>query len=112
MRAVRFSLATLLVLAIACGPELAAIYHFNLGLVLQETGLLDDAIAEYRKAIELDPNVAGTHNNLGLALAAKGQYDDAIAEYRIAIDLDPNYATAKANLEKALRLQESRNREH
>ena len=48
----------------------------------------------------------------GPALATKGLLDEAIAEFRKAIELDPNNAMAKVNLEKALGLQESRNREH
>ena len=73
---------------------------------------LDEAIAEFRKAIELDPNYALAHYRLGAALATKGLLDEAIAEFRKAIELDPNNAMAKVNLEKALGLQESRNREH
>ena len=53
-------------LAIACGPEQAAIYHFNFGVELQGKGQLDAAIVEYRKAIELDPNLAAAHDGLGI----------------------------------------------
>ena len=43
---------------------------------------MDEAIACYRKAIELDPKFALAHNNLGNALEDKGQVDEAIACYR------------------------------
>ena len=52
-------------------------------------GQLDEAIACYRKAIELDPKNATAHSNLGNALRAKGQLDEAIACYKKAIELDP-----------------------
>jgi len=41
---------------------------------------LDDAIGEYKKAIELAPDSASPHNGLGVALAGKGQLDDSIGE--------------------------------
>ena len=59
----------------------------NLGTALQAKNQLDEAIAEYRKAIELDPKYAPAHYNLGNALRAKNQLDEAIAEYKKAIDL-------------------------
>ena len=52
------------------------------------------AIAEFRKAIDLNPKDAFAHTNLGLALYAKKDLDEAIAVFRKAIDLDPNYAYA------------------
>src|SRR5262245_10941944 len=42
--------------------------HFNLGIVLKGGGQLDEAIACYRKAVELGPKYAPAHNNLGSAL--------------------------------------------
>jgi tetratricopeptide (TPR) repeat protein len=65
---------------------------------------VDEAIACFRKAIELDPKFAKPHNNLGLALADKGQVDEAIAGYKKAIELDPKHAYARTNLAKAERL--------
>ena len=52
----------------AQGQSADALAHYNLGRVLAGKGQFDDAIAEYRKAIELDPNYADAHNNLGVAL--------------------------------------------
>ncbi len=50
---------------------------------------MDEAIACYKKAIELDPKLAKAHYNLGDALSGKGQVDEAIACYKKAIELDP-----------------------
>jgi tetratricopeptide (TPR) repeat protein len=77
--------------------------HVNLGAVLHDQKKLDEAIAEYRKAIELDPKFAITHNNLGKALAAQGKFDEALAEHRKAIELDSKYADAYVNLGGGLR---------
>ncbi len=55
---------------------------------------MDEAIAEYRKAIELDPKYVYAHNNLGMALRDKGRVDEAIAEWKKVIELDPKNARA------------------
>ena len=67
-----------------------------------DKGQLDEAIACYTKAIELDPKHAKAHNNLGNALQDKGQVDEAIACYKKAIELDPKLAKAHTNLGNAL----------
>jgi tetratricopeptide (TPR) repeat protein len=64
----------------------------NLGLALSDQHKTDEAIAEYRKAIELDPRLAAPHYNLGLALRDQLKTDEAIAEYRKAIEVDPRDA--------------------
>jgi tetratricopeptide (TPR) repeat protein len=64
---------------------------------------VDEAIAEYGKAIELDPKHVNAHNGLGDALRDKGRVDEAIAEYGKAIELDPKYAYAHNGLGDALR---------
>jgi tetratricopeptide (TPR) repeat protein len=62
----------------------------------------EGAIAEHRKAIELDPKIALVHMNLGVALSAKGDVAGAIAAYRKAIELDPKSALAHINLGRCL----------
>jgi tetratricopeptide (TPR) repeat protein len=66
---------------------------------------VDEAIACWRKAIELNPKHAGAHSNLGAALAGKGQVDEAIACYHKAIRLRPDTAEPHCNLGDALRRQ-------
>ena len=61
-------------------------------------GKLDEAIACFRQAIELDPKSAGTHNNLGILLAGEGKVDEAVACFRRAIELDPKSAGTHNNL--------------
>ena len=66
------------------------------------SGQLDEAIAEYRKALQIQPDYAEAHNNLGIALYDKRQLDEAIAEYRKALQIQPDYAMAHNNLGNAL----------
>ena len=65
-------------------------------------GQVDEAIAHYRKALEIKPDYAEAHNNLGNALAGRGQVDEAIAHYRKALEIKPDYAEAHYNLGNAL----------
>src|SRR5256885_7265919 len=58
----------------------------------------DQAIADYRKALELEPNDALIHYNLALALKYKGEPRDAVAEFQTALRLKPKWADAEYGL--------------
>jgi len=47
-------------------------------------GRLDEAEAEYRKAILLKPALAEAHNNLGQLLAKTGRLEEAVKEFDVA----------------------------
>ena len=59
---------------------------------------MDEAITNYRHALEIDPNHSDILANLGFALAAKKQYDEAISCFEQALQLDPDAADAHNNL--------------
>ena len=67
---------------------------------------MDEAISQYKKALEIDSGYAEAHNDLANALLAKGKADEAISEYHVALEIKPNYAEAKYNLGIALRQKE------
>ena len=69
--------------------------HHHLGTCWRDKGRLDEAMAEFRRAIELDPKGASAHHGLGMCWQDKGQLDEAMAEFRRAIDLDPEGGTAR-----------------
>jgi len=76
--------------------------HCDLGLALFQKGQVDDAIAQYEKAVEVFPNYVAAHYNLGNALLQKGELDKALAQYKRAVEIDPNDAEAHVNLGNAL----------
>ncbi len=76
--------------------------HTNLGLVLAQTGRIEDAIAHYEQALRIKPDHAEAHNNLGMALAQMGRSEDAIAQYQQALRIKPDFAEAHNNLGVAL----------
>jgi tetratricopeptide (TPR) repeat protein len=60
------------------------------GDILLLNGRLDEAIADYRKAIELSPQpAAGFHRDLANALRQNRQFDEAIVELKRADRIEP-----------------------
>ena len=64
--------------------------HVNLGVALEQKGELNEALAEYRAAEELAPELYHIHNNLGNLLDNLGHPREALLEYRWAVLLNPN----------------------
>jgi tetratricopeptide (TPR) repeat protein len=52
------------------------------------------AIKDFDKAIELNPNLAEAYNNRGLVYGKLGNLQQAIKDFDKAIELNPNYAEA------------------
>jgi tetratricopeptide (TPR) repeat protein len=57
----------------------------------------DRAIADFTKAIELDPEGANAYNHRGVAYTSKLDFDSAIADFDKAIQLDPLLNNAHSN---------------
>jgi type IV pilus biogenesis/stability protein PilW len=76
--------------------------QFNLGNDFLKKGQVDEAMARFQKALEIDPNYADAHSNLGLVLYRKGQVEKAIFEYQKALGIDPNNAKTHNDLGAAL----------
>jgi Flp pilus assembly protein TadD len=72
------------------------------GTALLQLGRLHKAIAVFRRAARLRPEIADVQNNLGVACQALGQSDAALRAYKSAIDLSPNFSLAHANLGRLL----------
>ena len=74
----------------------------NLGSSLLARGNADEAVADFRKAIELRPEQSKDHGNLGRALLAKGRMAEAMDEFQTALRISPNDSDAENNIGAAL----------
>jgi protein O-GlcNAc transferase len=74
-----------------------------MGTAFQEQGELDEAIACYEKALQLEPEYAQAYNNMGTALEDQGRSDEAISCYQQALEIKPDYGAAHFNLFHQLR---------
>ena len=70
---------------------------FEQGRQNLNTGNFEQAIANFTKAIRLNPNFTWAFNDRGVAHYRMGNSDRAIADYTEAIRLDPNFALAFFN---------------
>jgi len=76
--------------------------HWHLAYLLRREGRLDEALEEYRAAVELAPNVARLRHDFGSALAARGDTAGAVAQYRKALELDDTLVLTHNSLALAL----------
>jgi tetratricopeptide (TPR) repeat protein len=78
------------------------IAHNNLAAALAGRGEVEEALAQYRKALEIKPDYAAARVGLGSTLAGRGEVEEALAQYRKALEIKPDYAEAHYNLGRAL----------
>jgi len=64
--------------------------HNDLGFVLEREGMAEEAVEQYRKALELDPELASAHYNLAAFLARSGDYAEAERHFRAALAKQPD----------------------
>jgi Flp pilus assembly protein TadD len=64
--------------------------HNGLGYVLARQGRTDEAVEEFRKAIDLDPKYTPAYNNIADALAAQGKLEEAEGYYRRSLVEKPS----------------------
>lgn len=58
--------------------------HRNLGIAFYKTGMLDEALREFRRVLDLRSSDASARFYVGLVLARQEQFDDAIAAFQEA----------------------------
>ncbi len=74
-----------------------AIDYYNRGVVKSSAGHKRKAIADYNRAIALDPRFVDAYINRGNAKAELGRLQSAIADYDLALTLDRQDAHAYYN---------------
>ncbi len=90
-----------------CPPEaarwdLSDDEHNDLGLYFERQDDLDRALAEYRAALELNPQNAWLYFNIGNVLLRKKDFDGAVSSFKLACELAPDNAEICNNLAYAL----------
>ena len=89
---------------LAAEPDHTEALHL-LGVIAQQEGRPEEAIAHIERAIGLKDNQASYHNNLGEAYRAVRNIPAAIACYQRALQLGPDSAEPHNNLGNALQEQ-------
>jgi tetratricopeptide (TPR) repeat protein len=92
---------TLWTRTLAANPQ-AFLAQINLGQILFERGQLEEAIACFRKALEIHPGLAEAYNDLGNTLLKQGRAEEAITDFQKALSARPDFADAWDNLGVAL----------
>jgi tetratricopeptide (TPR) repeat protein len=69
---------------------------YDLGYVEQALNHNSEAIAAYRKSVDINPKIFETNLNLGLSLAAVNQRDEAIKYLKAATQLQPSSRAEQA----------------
>ena len=71
-------------------------------LALYRQGRFEESAAQWRKALELDPQDAAAISNLGAALHGAGRLEEAAREFARALEIDPDNVRAHTNVGIAL----------
>src|SRR3954469_7314241 len=64
--------------------------HNNLGVLYYQKGLIEEAIAEFVRALQLDPRMHVAQSNLDIAYRESGHYDRRITELRDGVRRRPD----------------------
>lgn len=64
----------------------------------QEAGRGEEAVADYRELLRLDPSISAAYNNLGRLYYNLGRFPEAVATLRQGLAIDPTLAPAKVML--------------
>ncbi|HLO01457.1 MAG TPA: tetratricopeptide repeat protein, partial [Pyrinomonadaceae bacterium] len=83
--------------AVQLAPDLAET-HQALGRALHISLRLDEAVAEYKRALELDPNSKVSRRGLADLSRAFGKADEALIQYRQLLEADPNDKAARTGM--------------
>ncbi len=82
-----------------------AVKHYNHGVELHQAGFLNQAIGEYKAAIEADSRMEEAYSNIGIIYAAQRNYPHAKEAFEQALKLRPNRPTTLNGLGTVLYAQ-------
>ena len=87
--------------AINIQPESAQV-HFNMAVVLQDTGALEAAISSYAQATKIHSEYVDAYINMGAAQIEYGDTDAALENFNKAIKIQPDRTEIHNNMAKIL----------
>lgn len=90
--------------AAAVSPD-SSIAQNGYGWVLLEEQRYDEAMVQFRRAVDLQPANQKAHHNIWITLQRQGRTDELPQAYRDTIRVYPNFADAHYNLGLALQKQ-------
>ena len=76
--------------AIRLNPFPAYYYYFHLGRCYRQNGQYEDALKEYKKALQRAPDSSTPHAVLATTYALLGREEEARASAAKALELNPN----------------------
>ena len=91
--------------SIELNPNYPTAHQWYGRLTLLALGQFDRAIAEVKRAVEIDPVSPIGHTDLATVYMAARRYDEAIAQLRNILQLDPDFYWAHRQLGLALELK-------
>jgi len=81
--------------ALELGPDLAITHYRYAWTFLSPLGRHDEAIAEMKRAMEIEPLSIQQGANYAAVLIYSGRFDEALAQARKTFELDPNHIGAQ-----------------
>ena len=79
----------------------------KIGIIFLQNNLIDDAIEQFKLAIESDPNYLESYNNLGMTYIQTGKYKEAIEVFTRGMDRDINFTDMHNNFGLALMMDKN-----
>lgn len=79
--------------------------HYDRALAAFAGGQLEEAVAEYEKALTLNPAFTDALHGLAQAYARQGKLEEAVAAARRIAELDPDDVLAHTSLSRLLQQQ-------
>jgi len=76
--------------------------HYILGLIAKNQNRTEDALASFKRVLEIDSRDVGANVNLGQIYVSQRKYPEAVHAFRLALDAEPYNATAMYTLATAL----------
>lgn len=86
----------------AKSPDPKAVSVYNLGLNSFKIGSTEAAIIFFKRAADIDPNLADAHYNIGVIFLTQRRYKEAVPRFNEVLRIKPNDPEALLNLGKCL----------